>query len=75
MNDEVYLIASLDYCCNKYHNFYYYLNYSSFSSYCSCCLHIGRLHNSTNKKALIDLFSNYAIIKSIRIKKQDSRFF
>ena len=73
MNDVIYLIAPLEYCYNKYYSFYYYLNYTTFSSYCTCCLHIGRLSNSTNKQALKDLFSNYALVKSIRIRKQDSK--
>lgn len=72
-NEIVYLIASVDYCIKYYASFQIYLNYQSFT-YCSCCLHIGYLYNTTSKSELNELFSKYAIVRNIRIRRQGSIF-
>ena len=52
-------------------------NYYEYSGFCSpsTCLHVGNLKKGITKKDLIDHFSVYAPVKSIRIKYLRSRLF
>lgn len=66
-NDYVHLIASFVYVMNMFPETKDYLDYAGFCSP-SSCLHAGNLQRRTTKKALIDYFSPYAEVKSLRIK-------